>query len=65
MTEDEKPFLLTKSNVASMLQVSLRQVEYLVRAGRIPAPVYIGERTPRWRRDELLTAIETKSSGKN
>ena len=65
MSEDKKSVLLTKSDVAAMLQVSTKQVENLVRLGRIPAPLYLSKQAPRWRRDELLAAIETRLSGKN
>jgi len=53
----EQPVLLTKSDVASLLQISTRQVENLVRAGRIPAPVDLSKQSPRWRRDEVLAAL--------
>lgn len=53
----EQPVLLLKSDVASLLQISTRQVENLVRAGRIPAPVYLSKQSPRWRRDEVLAAL--------
>jgi predicted DNA-binding transcriptional regulator AlpA len=29
-----------------------------VRAGRLPAPVYVGPRMPRWRRSELRAAMD-------
>jgi len=53
----EQPVLLTKSDVASLLQISTRQVENLVRAGRIPAPVYLSKQSPRWVRSDLLATI--------
>ena len=53
----EQPVLLTKSDVGSLLQVSTRQVENLVRAGRIPAPLYLSKQAPRWVRSELLATI--------
>ena len=53
----EQPVLLTKSDVAGLLQVSCRQVENLVRSGRIPAPLYLSAQSPRWRRDEVLAAL--------
>jgi len=52
-----EPVLLTKSDVASLLQISTRQVENLVRLGRIPAPVYLTKQSPRWVRDEVLAAV--------
>ena len=53
----EQPVLLLKSDVASLLQISTRQVENLVRAGRIPRPLYLSAQSPRWRRDEVLAAL--------
>jgi predicted DNA-binding transcriptional regulator AlpA len=29
-----------------------------VRAGRLPAPIYLGRRMPRWRRSELRAALD-------
>ena len=65
MSEDKKPVLLTKSDVAMMLQVSTRQVENLVRLGRIPAPLYLSKQAPRWRRDDVLAALEIRLNGGN
>jgi hypothetical protein len=56
-TQTEVPELLTKipgREAAAMLV--LRQVELLTQRGRIAAPVYLSERSPRWRRDELLAS---------
>jgi hypothetical protein len=53
----EGPVLLKKDDVAKVLQVSTRQVENLVRAGRIPAPIYLSKQSPRWRREELMRAV--------
>jgi len=49
--------LLLKKQVAALLQCSERQVELLVKAGRIPAPVMLGPNSPRWRRQELLQCL--------
>ena len=59
----EGPVLLRKDDVAKVLQVSTRQVENLVRAGRIPKPVYLSPQSPRWRRGELLAALGLESAG--
>jgi predicted DNA-binding transcriptional regulator AlpA len=53
----EGPVLLRKDDVAKVLQVSTRQVENLVRAGRIPRPVYLSPQSPRWVRAELMAAL--------
>ena len=65
MSEGVKPALMTKTDVALMLQVSTRQVENLVRLGRIPAPTYLSKQAPRWRRDEVLAAIGVKPESQN
>lgn len=55
--------LMTKSEVAALLSVSLRQVENLRRSGRIPAPVMLGPNSPRWRRPELLQVLGLAEQG--
>lgn len=50
-------FLLLKKQVAQLLQCSERQVEILVKSGRIPQPIQLGPNSPRWRRPELLQAL--------
>ena len=55
--------LLTKKDVASFLQCSLRQVELLTHAGRLPKPLYLGESSPRWKRGELMAALEANQGG--
>jgi predicted DNA-binding transcriptional regulator AlpA len=49
--------LLTKKQVAELLQCSLRQVELLTQKGRIAKPVYLGTASPRWQRDELMASL--------
>jgi len=49
--------LLLKKQVAALLQCSERQVELLVKAGRIPQPIQLGKNSPRWVRDDLLRAL--------
>lgn len=53
----ELPILLKKIQVAELLQCSGRQVELMAQAGRIPMPIYLAQRSPRWKRDELLAFI--------
>ena len=50
--------LMTKSQVADFLQCSKRQVELLSQQGRIPKPIYLGPSQPRWKRGELMAALE-------
>jgi len=49
--------LLLKKQVAALLQCSERQVELLVKAGRIPQPIQLGKNSPRWARADLLRAL--------
>ena len=56
-TQTDVPELLTKTQAAELLQCSLRQIELLTQRGRIAKPVYLSERSPRWRRDELLASL--------
>lgn len=50
--------LLTKSDLSKLLQVSGRQVENLVRNGRLPQPIRLGTH-PRWRRAELMSFLDS------
>jgi len=54
---DEQPELLTKTQAAELLQCSTRQIELLTQRGRICQPVYLSERSPRWRRAELMASL--------
>ncbi len=56
------PELLTKKQVAELLQCSQRQVELLTAKGRISKPVYLGENSPRWKRAELLASLEANQA---
>jgi excisionase family DNA binding protein len=52
----ESPALMTKSQIAEQLQVSTRQFENWVAAGKAPKPIRIGYH-PRWRRSEIMAWI--------
>ncbi len=54
--------LLTKKETAAFYKCSLRQVELLWAAGRIPRPFYLGESSPRWKRSELLAHLERRAT---
>ena len=56
--EQAVPELMTKKQVAEFLQCSQRQVEILTAKNRLPKPVYLGESSPRWKRSELLAALD-------
>lgn len=60
----EMPILLTKKQVAELFQCSQRQVELMTSQGRLPKAVYLAERSPRWKRDELLQFIQNAVGGK-
>lgn len=62
VVEHVQPELLTKTDVGKLLQVSGRQVENLVRDGRLPKPVRLGSH-PRWRRAELLKHLDELTAG--
>ena len=51
------PVFLTKTEVAELFRCSVRQVELLVKRGRIIPPVYLGDSSPRWHREQLLASI--------
>ena len=59
----EDALLMRKTDVAALLGCSVRQIENLVRSGRIPQPVYLGPQSPRWRRPELLEPLGLGDSG--
>ena len=59
------PELLTKKQAAELLQVSQRQIELLSQRGQIAKPVYLGERSPRWRRNELLASLGARDNAAN
>ena len=50
--------ILTKKQVAELLQCSSRQVEILVQKGRLPNPVYLGDSSPRWKRSEIEAVFD-------
>ena len=50
--------MMTKKDMAAFWKCSLRQIELMVAAGRIPKPIYLGTSSPRWRRSELMAFIE-------
>lgn len=55
---------LTKKDLAAFIKVSNRQIENLVKAGRLPKPLRIGTH-PRWRLSELLKFLDDLSGGAN
>ncbi len=54
--------LMTKKQLAEYLQCSQRQVELLTAKGRLPKPIYLGESSPRWKRDQVLAHLDAQTS---
>lgn len=52
VTTSSPDVLLTKSDVAKLLQVTPRTIENLLRAGRLPQPMRLGSH-PRWLQSHL------------
>jgi predicted DNA-binding transcriptional regulator AlpA len=50
--------MMTKKDMAKFWKCSLRQIELMAAAGRIPKPIYLGTSSPRWRRSELMAFID-------
>ncbi|MEJ7593032.1 MAG: hypothetical protein WKF77_15910 [Planctomycetaceae bacterium] len=50
--------LMKKKDVAEFFQCSVRQVELMVKAGKLPKPVYIGDASPRWQRKTLMEWLD-------
>ena len=55
--------MMTKKDMAAFWKCSLRQIELMAAAGRIPKPIYLGTSSPRWRRSELMAFIERMTAG--
>lgn len=54
--------LLTAAEGAAELNIAKSTFWDGVRDGRLPKPVYVARRCPRWRRSELLAAIAASTS---
>ncbi len=57
------PVLMTKADLAALIQVSKRQVEVLVSRGVLPKPQYFGTMTPRWVQSEVVASLQAKVGG--
>ena len=53
--------LMTKKDVAQYFQCSMRQVELMANKGRLPKPFYLGDSSPRWRKQDIESLIERLS----
>ena len=64
MENQEK--LLTKTEAAEYLKVSIPQLEILMKRPENPLPViYISERSPRFRMEDLIKWVESQKSEKS
>ena len=57
--------MMKKKDVGKFLQCSERQVELLVKAGKLPKPVYISKASPRWQRLVIEAWLEQLESETN
>ena len=58
------PELLTAAEVAALFRISRAHVWRRVKAGHLPAPLYLAPRVPRWRADEIETMIKQASAAR-
>jgi predicted DNA-binding transcriptional regulator AlpA len=54
--------VLLKQETADLIQVSARHLENYVRAGKFPRPFYVGDRSPRWLREDVLQWLREQSA---
>ena len=45
--------LLKKKDLATTIGCSTRQIELMVKAGKLPKPFYCGDSSPRWRQSDI------------
>lgn len=50
--------LLTAKQVAALLQISVRTMRRNIADGKMPDPIYVGERAPRWDRVQLMAWVK-------
>lgn len=51
---------LNKREVMALLKVSRSSMSSLVKAGEFPAPLWIGPKSPRWPRREVIEWMESR-----
>ena len=54
--------LLTATELSELLKISRVQVWRATQAGKLPKPIYLGPKSPRWRSDEIDAVIERASA---
>jgi predicted DNA-binding transcriptional regulator AlpA len=57
-TPELATILLKKKDLAAWIPCSIRQVELMVKAGKLPQPFYIGDASPRWRQSDIESWID-------
>ena len=60
MSNDDTAYLSRKS-VASLIDCSVRHVDYMVARGDLPSPIKIGNLS-RWRRPDVIEALAVRES---
>ena len=59
--DDADLALLTESEVATLTRLSRKVRDQLTRTGRFPAPLLLGHRTKRYRRQHILEWLEEQA----
>ncbi len=54
--------LLEKADVAKILNKSVRGLEMMIQDGRFLKPFYLGDRSPRWRPEDVEEWLREKAS---
>jgi predicted DNA-binding transcriptional regulator AlpA len=55
------PALPTYKQTASWASCTERHLQNLVKAEQFPSPIYVGKRSPRFRRSDLLEFLENQA----
>ena len=52
--------LLTRSDLLNLLKIDIRTLRRMVRAGEVPPPIILADRTHRWRRSTIESFLKRK-----
>ena len=52
--------LLTRNDLLKLLKIDIRTLRRMVRAGDVPPPIRLGDRTDRWRRATIESFLRKK-----
>ncbi|MGC9261862.1 MAG: helix-turn-helix transcriptional regulator [Phycisphaerae bacterium] len=55
---------VTAQDLAAMLATSSRSIWRMVATGKLPRPIYLGRKSPRWRLSDVEAAIALMESQK-